>query len=126
MRYIFTGFSSIERRGGAAMTTEFRADASPIPGYRLTRPRGGWAGAERWEAIGPQGGWSVVRLIRLARPLSDEQRQTLDALCRLRAPQLWPLMAAIEADGVLGLVTPASDQTLANRLVECQAAGLPG
>src|SRR4051794_7563111 len=104
MQYIFNGDKLIAHRGGAAMTTEFRADASPIPGYRLTVPRGRWAGAERWEAIGPQGGWAVVRLIRLARPLSDEQRRALDALCLLRGPHVWPLIAAIEADGVLGLV----------------------
>jgi hypothetical protein len=108
------------------MSSAFQAGSEPIPGYRLIRPKAAPDGVHRWEAIDPNQRRVVVRLIAMGRPLTQDEKLGFATLRQIDHPNLLPLLGAVEAPGLLGLVYAAFEMTFSERLADCRAAGFSG
>jgi hypothetical protein len=108
------------------MSSAFQAGSEVLPGYRLVRPKTAPEGVDRWELLDANQRRFVARLVRLRQPLNADEALALDALREIRHPHIMPLLAIVEAPGILGLVSPYFETTLAQRLEDCRAAGFDG
>jgi hypothetical protein len=108
------------------MSLGYKAGAEALPGYRLVRPKAAPVGVERWEVLDSSQRRFVARLIPLNRDLSNDELAAFQALREIRHPHILPLLAVIPAPGLVGLISPFYETTLAQRLEDCRAAGFEG
>ena len=104
---------------------EFRAGDEPVPGYRLVARRGAGATGVVWEAVGPGGFPSALKITRLGAKRTHELA-SLDLVRGLRHAHLLPVFGAWERDGCLVVGMELADGTLADRLARAVRRGLPG
>lgn len=124
----------------------FSAGDMPLPGYRLDTFLGRGVYGERWKATGPGGTEVALKFIPLSEAQSELQAEAVARLGRLRHANLLTIEAVwlIDAEGnalaqvggsrelesppieMAVIVTPAADQSLAQRLQEYRQAGSQG
>lgn len=104
---------------------EFRPGDEPVPGYRLVARRGTGATGVVWEAVGPGGFPSALKITRLGAKRSHELG-SLDLVRGLRHAHLLPVFGAWERDGCLVVGMELADGTLSDRLARAVRRGLPG
>jgi hypothetical protein len=104
---------------------DLRPGDEPVPGYRLVARLGAGTTGVVWEAVGPGGFPSALKVTRLG-PNRARELGSLDLVRGLRHAHLLPLFGAWERDGHLVVGMELADGTLADRLARAVRAGLPG
>ncbi len=110
-----------------------RPGTEPIPGYRLIEPLGAGGFGEVWKCEAPGGLFKAIKFVygqnTPVGPRRQVVNQELDALQlvkNIRHPFLLSLERVEVVDGDLLIVMELADQSLAERLAECQQQGEPG
>jgi formylglycine-generating enzyme required for sulfatase activity len=98
--------------------------AEPVPGYRLVAFLGKGSFGEVWRAEGPGGVPLALKFIPLQ--AASAEVRSLELMKQLRHPHLLALSGAWQHAGALIVATELADGTLADRLRQCLAQGLPG
>jgi serine/threonine protein kinase len=100
--------------------------AEPVAGYRLARriARGGFG--EVWEARGPGGFPAALKFVALGGGAGAVEAAALERVKGLRHSHLLALFGAWRTVRWLVIASELADRSLADRLRECRAEGLPG
>ncbi len=96
--------------------------------YRLMQLLGCGQYGEVWLAEATGGVLVAVKIIRFSmrNQMTQQELRSLELMKQLKHPFLLEVHAYWEEDDQLMIVTTLADKTLADRLKECQEAGLPG
>src|SRR4051812_19624510 len=98
----------------------------PVAGYPLVRALGRGGFGEVWEALAPGGVRVALKFIRLDTAEAVPEQRALAVIRNIRHPHLLDVQFAVQVDDRLVIAMPLCERTLADRLRECRAAGLPG
>lgn len=129
------------------MPRAWREGDEPVPGYRLAQYLGRGLAGEVWRAHGPGGTEVAFKIVRLDAKAPAPDLRFLERARKIRHPNLVPLLALWVRDGsgravdrnsrelsgdlsaapeCLYLVTGLGEQSVLDRLKECQRDGLEG
>jgi serine/threonine protein kinase len=99
----------------------------PVAGYRLEKQLGRGGFGEVWRAVGPGGLPVALKIIPLDdRAAAAAEVRALEALRDIRHPNLLARFGSWQVEGKVVLAMELADGSLADRLREVQAQGLPG
>jgi serine/threonine protein kinase len=102
------------------------AGSRPLAEYQLVERLGQGGFGEVWKAVGPGGFPVALKFIRLADKGASVELRSVELMKGIRHPHLLGLHGAWQLDDMLVVAMELGDQTLLDRLKECQAQGLPG
>lgn len=95
----------------------------PVPGYRLIAPLGQGGFGAVWSAEAPGGFLVALKFVRLGTAHAAPELRALDVIRKIRHPHLLSIHFAVQQDEHLIIATELCDQSLLDRLQECQKAG---
>src|SRR3954468_22948549 len=110
--------------GNRALTRA--AGVQPVAGYTLVRPLGRGGFGDVWEARAPGDVRVALKFIRLDTDQAGSEQRALEVIRDIRHPHLLDVQFATRVDDCLVIAMPLCDENLMQRLVACQARGLPG
>ena len=109
------------------MRLQLRASAEPVPGYRLVERLGAGGYGEVWKAEAPGGVLVALKFVPLAGSDQDNpELRALELIRNVRHPHLLDIQFASLTEDWLIIGTSLCEQSLADRLKECQTAGQAG
>jgi len=134
------------------MARSYKAGDEPVPGFRLASLLARGKFSTIWKANGPGGTDAALKILKLANTQAVKEFRSLRLLKRIRHPNLVPILAFWLKDSQGGFLDEGlleepcapgkspvkhrdveliiamglGDKSLADRLQECQQAGLPG
>ena len=108
------------------MSLNLEAGVEPVAGYTLIRKLGQGGFGEVWEAEAPGGVRVALKFIRLGTAQAGPELRALEVIRNIRHPHLLDVQFAVPVEDCLIVAMPLCDQSLWDRLKECQKEGRPG
>ena len=108
------------------MSLNLEAGVEPVAGYTLIRKLGQGGFGEVWEAEAPGGVRVALKFIRLGTAQAGPELRALEVIRNIRHPHLLDVQFAVPVEDCLVVAMPLCDESLWDRLKECQKEGRPG
>ena len=115
-----------EEKSPAAMRMTLQPGSEIVPGYTLVRQLGEGGFGQVWQARAPGDFAVALKFIPLNTDKARPELRALQILRYVRHPHLLDVQWAAPIGGFVVIAMPLCDQSLHDRLVQCQKAGLPG
>jgi serine/threonine-protein kinase len=108
------------------MSLHLQPGTVPVAGYTLVRLLGRGGFGEVWEALAPGHVRIALKFIRLDTDQAGPEQRALEIIRDIRHPHLLDVQFAARVEDCLVIAMPLCDESLMDRLLVCQAGGLPG
>jgi formylglycine-generating enzyme required for sulfatase activity/serine/threonine protein kinase len=98
----------------------------PVPGYRLLSLLGRGGFGEVWKAVGPGGKHVALKFVPLQSSVGQMEMRSFELMKNISHPHLILILGAWMRSNSLVIAMELAEKSLADRLQEVQAKGLPG